>query len=138
MEDCLFCKIAAGEIPSTKVYEDDHWFAFRDINPSAPVHVLLIPRQHVKNILALTDETNKNFSNFFLVVKKIAEQEGLGDNGFRLVINTGAEAGQTVFHFHIHVIPRYEGGPDMVSWEPGKPTADEMARTAEQIREALA
>ena len=58
MEDCLFCKIAAGEIPSTKVYEDDHWFAFRDINPSAPVHVLLIPRQHVKNILALTDENN--------------------------------------------------------------------------------
>ena len=74
MEDCLFCKIAAGEIPSTKVYEDDHWFAFRDINPSAPVHVLLIPRQHVKNILALTDETNKNFSDFFLVVKKIADR----------------------------------------------------------------
>jgi len=113
MEDCLFCKIAAGEIPSTKVYEDDHWFAFRDINPSAPVHVLLIPRQHVKNILALTDETNKNFSDFFLVVKKIAEQEGLGDNGFRLVINTGAEAGQTVFHFHAHII----GGKAM-GWPP--------------------
>lgn len=113
MEDCLFCKIAAGEIPSTKVYEDDHWFAFRDINPSAPVHVLLIPRKHVKNILALTDETNKNFSDFFLVVKKIAEQEGLGDNGFRLVINTGAEAGQTVFHFHAHII----GGKAM-GWPP--------------------
>ena len=65
MEDCLFCKIAAGEIPSTKVYEDDHWFAFRILTPSAPVHVLLIPRQHVKNILALTDETNKNFFRLF-------------------------------------------------------------------------
>ena len=137
MEDCLFCKIAAGEIPSTKVYEDDHWFAFRDINPSAPVHVLLIPRQHVKNILALTDETNKNFSDFFLVVKKIAEQEGLGDNGFRLVINTGAEAGQTVFHFHMHVIPRYEGGPDMVNWKPGNPTQEELASLAEEIKAAL-
>ena len=71
MEDCLFCKIATGEIPSTKVYEDDHWFAFRDINPSAPVHVLLIPRQHVKNILALTDETNKNFSDFFLCPRSL-------------------------------------------------------------------
>ena len=127
MEDCLFCKIAAGEIPSTKVYEDDHWFAFRDINPSAPVHVLLIPRQHVKNILALTDETNKNFSDFFLVVKKIAEQEGLGDNGFRLVINTGAEAGQTVFHFHIHLIPRYENDNAGILWEPGETTPEDMA-----------
>ncbi|WP_329756866.1 histidine triad nucleotide-binding protein [Allisonella histaminiformans] len=113
MEDCLFCKRAAGDLPRTTVYEDDHCFAFRDINPSAPVHVLLIPRQHVKNILALTDETNKNFSDFFLVVKKIAEQEGLGDNGFRLVINTGAEAGQTVFHFHAHII----GGKAM-GWPP--------------------
>ena len=134
MEDCLFCKIAAGEIPSTKVYEDDHWFAFRDINPSAPVHVLLIPRQHVKNILALTDETNKNFSDFFLVVKKIAEQEGLGDNGFRLVINTGAEAGQTVFHFHIHLIPRYEGDGAGVTWAPGTLTDE----TREEILKAFA
>ena len=138
MEDCLFCKIAAGEIPSTKVYEDDHWFAFRDINPSAPVHVLLIPRKHVKNILALTDETNKNFSDFFLVVKKIAEQEGLGDNGFRLVINTGAEAGQTVFHLHVHVIPRFEGDTDHINigWKPGETPAD-LQEIAEAIKANL-
>ena len=78
--------------------------------------MLLIPRQHVKNILALTDETNKNFSDFFLVVKKIAEQEGLGDNGFRLVINTGAEAGQTVFHFLslIHISIIFPSLPDWI------------------------
>ena len=135
MEDCLFCKIAAGEIPSTKVYEDDHWFAFRDINPSAPVHVLLIPRQHVKNILALTDETNKNFSDFFLVVKKIAEQEGLGDNGFRLVINTGAEAGQTVFHFHMHLIPRYKNDKSGFGWKPGKLTDEDRDEILEKLKE---
>ena len=134
MEDCLFCKIAAGEIPSTKVYEDDHWFAFRDINPSAPVHVLLIPRQHVKNILALTDETNKNFSDFFLVVKKIAEQEGLGDNGFRLVINTGAEAGQTVFHFHMHLIPRKAGDQAVPEWEHLSLSDDEMKEICDKMK----
>ena len=137
MEDCLFCKIAAGEIPSTKVYEDDHWFAFRDINPSAPVHVLLIPRQHVKNILALTDETNKNFSDFFLVVKKIAEQEGLGDNGFRLVINTGAEAGQTVFHFHMHLIPRYKGDQVGITWHPGELSDADKEEILLKVKEQL-
>jgi histidine triad (HIT) family protein len=113
MEDCLFCKIASGEIPSKKVYEDEHWFAFRDISPCAPVHVLLIPKHHVKNILAFTEETNREFADFFLIVKKIAEQEGLGEKGFRLVMNTGEKAGQSVFHFHAHII----GGKDM-GWPP--------------------
>ena len=89
MEDCIFCKIIAGEIPSSKVYEDDHWFAFRDIEPCAPVHVLLIPKKHVKNILAMDEAVNADFSDFFLVVKKIAEQEGLTESGFRLVVNCG-------------------------------------------------
>ena len=71
MSDCIFCKIAAGEIPSTKVYEDDNWFAFKDIEPCAPVHILVIPKKHVDNILAFDEEYNKNFSDFFLVVKKI-------------------------------------------------------------------
>ena len=89
MSDCIFCKIAAGEIPSTKVYEDDNWFAFKDIEPCAPVHILVIPKKHVDNILAFDEEYNKNFSDFFLVVKKIAEEAGLKENGFRLVMNTG-------------------------------------------------
>ena len=76
MADCIFCKIAAGEIPSTKVYEDDHWFAFRDIEPCAPVHILVIPKKHVDNILAFDEEYNKNFADFFLVIKKIAEAGG--------------------------------------------------------------
>ena len=113
MEDCIFCKIAAGEIPSTKVYEDDNWFAFKDIEPCAPVHILVIPKKHVDNILAFDEEYNKNFSDFFLVVKKIAEEAGLKENGFRLVMNTGEKAGQSVFHFHAHII----GGKEM-GWPP--------------------
>ncbi len=113
MDDCIFCKIIAGDIPSNKVYEDDHWYAFRDIEPCAPVHVLVIPKTHVKNILALDEESNKAFSDFFLVVKKIAEAEGLKESGFRLVVNTGEKAGQSVFHFHAHII----GGKDL-GWPP--------------------
>ena len=113
MEDCLFCKIIAGEIPSAKVYEDDHWFAFKDINPCAPVHILVIPKGHVRNILAMDEESNKNFADFFLVVKKIAEEAGLAEDGFRLVVNCGEKAGQTVFHFHDHIV----GGKDM-GWPP--------------------
>lgn len=113
MDDCIFCKIVAGEIPSKKVYEDDNWYAFRDIEPCAPVHVLVIPKHHVKNILALDEDSNKYFSDFFLVVKKIAEAEGLKESGFRLVVNTGEKAGQSVFHFHAHII----GGKDL-GWPP--------------------
>lgn len=112
-EDCLFCKIIRGDIPSTKVYEDDKWFAFKDIEPCAPVHILLIPKIHVANILAFDEKANKHFSDFFLIVKKIAEEAGLGENGFRLVMNTGEKAGQSVFHFHAHIIGRKDMG-----WPP--------------------
>lgn len=113
MEDCLFCKIINGEIPSTKVYEDDHWFAFKDIEPCAPVHILVIPKTHVKNILSMTPEVNEVFSDFFLIIKKIAEEAGLKEDGFRLIVNTGAKAGQSVFHFHAHIV----GGKEM-GWPP--------------------
>ena len=76
MNNCLFCKIISGEIPSIKIYEDEHWFAFKDIEPCAPVHILLVPKVHVKNILGMTSEINHDFSDFFLIVKKIAEDEG--------------------------------------------------------------
>lgn len=113
MADCIFCKIVKGDIPSKKVYEDDNWYAFCDIEPCAPVHVLVIPKKHVKNILALDEASNEVFKDFFLVVKKIAQQEGLEESGFRLVINTGEKAGQSVFHFHAHII----GGKDL-GWPP--------------------
>lgn len=113
MDNCLFCKIIAGDIPSSKVYEDDNWFAFKDIQPCAPVHVLVIPKKHVKNILDIDNEKNKYFSDFFLKIKEIAESQNLKNDGFRLVMNTGEKAGQTVFHFHAHII----GGKDM-GWPP--------------------
>ena len=113
MEDCVFCKIAAGDIPSNKVYEDENWLAFRDIEPCAPVHILVIPKFHVKNILDFDEETNRKFADFFLVVKNIAEKEKLEKDGFRLVMNTGEKAGQSVFHFHAHII----GGKEL-GWPP--------------------
>ena len=82
MDNCLFCKIAAGEIPSTKVYEDEKWFAFKDIQPCAPVHILVIPKTHVKNILDINTKSNEIFSDFFLKIKEIAENANLGKNGF--------------------------------------------------------
>lgn len=113
MEDCIFCKIVAGEIPSSKVYEDDHWYAFKDISPCAPVHILVIPKVHVKNILELTPEKEGIMSDFFSTVRKIAIAAGLKDKGFRVIINTGESAGQTVFHFHAHIV----GGKEM-GWPP--------------------
>lgn len=113
MGDCLFCKIAMGEIPSSKVYEDENWFAFKDIQPCAPTHILVIPKKHVENILDIDEEKNKVFYDFFLKIRQIAESENLGKDGFRLVMNTGEKAGQTVFHFHAHII----GGKNM-GWPP--------------------
>ncbi len=113
MENCLFCKIISGEIPSTKVYEDEHWYAFEDISPCAPVHILVIPKAHVKNILEIDEESNKYFSDFFPTIRKIAEMKGLQKDGFRLIVNTGEKAGQTVFHFHAHIV----GGKNM-GWPP--------------------
>ena len=112
MEECIFCKIASGEIPSSKVYEDEHWFAFKDISPCAPVHILVIPKKHIRDIFELTPEKEGMMSDFFSTVRHIAMQEGLQEKGFRLVVNTGAAAGQTVFHFQALLIGGRElGGP---------------------------
>ncbi len=103
MSDCLFCRIIAGEIPSTKVYEDEHVFAFRDINPQAPTHILVVPREHIESAAAL-DETNAAAAARCLTAAaKIARQEGL-DGGFRIVSNCGDDAGQTVKHLHFHIL----------------------------------
>jgi len=103
MSDCLFCKIIAGEIPSTKVYEDDFVFAFRDIYPQAPVHILVVPKEHIVSAAELTSANSHLVAKCFEVISKIAMNEGL-DNGFRVITNSGSDGGQTVFHLHFHIL----------------------------------
>ena len=113
MSDCLFCKIIAGEIPSTKVYEDEHVFAFRDINPQAPTHILVVPKEHIESVAAL-DETNADAAARCLTaVAKIARAEGL-TGGYRVVSNCGDDAGQTVHHLHFHILGGERLGDCMV------------------------
>lgn len=111
--DCLFCKIAAGEIPSTKVYEDENVYAFRDINPQAPTHILVIPREHIVSAGAVNTDNSAYAAKCLEAVAKIAEREGLS-NGFRLISNCGPDAGQTVPHLHFHILAGRELGEKMV------------------------
>lgn len=112
MEDCIFCKIAGGEIPCNKVYEDEAVLAFHDINPAAPTHVLVIPKTHVQDITKVEDM--EIVSAVMAAVQKIVHELGLGQDGFRLVVNTGKNGQQTVPHLHFHII-----GGRMMSWPPG-------------------
>lgn len=111
--DCLFCKIVAGEIPSDRVYEDDEVIAFRDINPRAPTHVLVIPRRHIPDARALGQADGPILARTFEVARQLADEAGLRD-GYRIVTNVGPDAGQTVFHLHFHLL----GGRSM-TWPPG-------------------
>ena len=101
-EDCLFCKIIAGQIPSTKVYEDDTTYAFKDINPKAKIHVLIVPKRHVANVSELAQSDTAQLEHIVEVAQSIADKEFHGE--YRLVFNTGRDAGQTVFHAHAHVL----------------------------------
>ena len=103
MSDCLFCKIIAGEIPSAKVYEDELVYAFRDINPQAPTHVLVVPKTHISDCNAVNEENSAVVAHIFEVIPKIAAAEGL-TGGYRVVSNCGADAGQTVQHLHFHIL----------------------------------
>jgi len=103
MSDCLFCKIVAGEIPSTKVYEDDKVLAFRDIAPQAPTHILVIPKTHIASVAEITAENSAIVAHIFQVIAKVAAAEGLKD-GYRVVSNCGDHAGQTVHHLHFHIL----------------------------------
>lgn len=107
--DCLFCKIINGEIPSNKVYEDDQVFAFRDIEPQAPTHILIIPKQHIKSAAEIDESNSAVVAHIFEVAAKIAKQEGL-DDGFRIVNNCGDLAGQSVKHLHFHLMGGREFG----------------------------
>ncbi len=107
--DCLFCKIIAGEIPSTKVYEDEFVFAFKDISPITPVHYLFIPKQHISGAAAITAENADIVGKIFTAIAKVAADEKL-DSGFRIITNNGADAGQTVPHLHFHLLAGTEMG----------------------------
>ena len=101
--DCLFCKIIAGDIPSTKVYEDDLVYAFRDINPQAPTHILVIPKAHIGSVAEISAENSAVVAHIFEVIPQIAKAENLA-NGYRVVSNCGPDAGQTVSHLHFHIL----------------------------------
>ncbi|MBQ2692711.1 MAG: histidine triad nucleotide-binding protein [Clostridia bacterium] len=113
MADCIFCKIATGEIPSTKVYEDDLCLAFRDLNPQAPTHILVIPKDHIASVDEINESNEAVVGHIFSVIAKVAKDEGL-DQGYRVVSNIGEQGQQTVPHLHFHII----GGRDM-TWPPG-------------------
>ena len=111
---CLFCRIASGEIPAKKVHEDDDVVAFHDINPQAPTHVLVIPRHHIAALDAMTVADVSTLGTTVLKATQIARELGLADDGYRLVVNNGEGAGQTVFHIHIHLL-----GGRAFGWPPG-------------------
>ena len=113
-DNCIFCKIAKGEIPSQKVYEDESVFAFRDINPQAPVHIVIIPKKHIKDLKSLSDGDDKLLGHIQAAASEIAAQFPEMKNGFRVVNNCGSDAGQTVFHIHYHLL-----GGRTFGWPPG-------------------
>lgn len=114
MDDCIFCKIAAGVIPADVVYQDDSVLAFRDLHPQAPTHVLVIPKRHLASLLDAGDDEALLLGRLQGAAIQVARQEGLADSGFRLVTNCGAGAGQSVFHVHVHLL-----GGRRLSWPPG-------------------
>ncbi|NLU41285.1 MAG: histidine triad nucleotide-binding protein [Firmicutes bacterium] len=114
MDDCLFCKIVSGKIPSDRVFEDEEVYAFRDINPQAPTHVLIIPKRHIPSAAALTGDDAAVCGRLVVVAARIAQECGMADRGFRLVLNSGEDGGQSVGHLHLHLL-----GGRKLGWPPG-------------------
>jgi histidine triad (HIT) family protein len=114
MTDCIFCRIAAGEIPADKVLDTEHVVAFRDLNPQAPTHVLVIPKRHIATLNDLDEADERLVGQMYRVARDVAAAEGLAENGYRTVVNCNADGGQTVFHIHLHLL----GGRPM-GWPPG-------------------
>ncbi|NLB61680.1 MAG: histidine triad nucleotide-binding protein [Clostridiales bacterium] len=102
--DCIFCKIIEGEIPSKAVYNDELVFAFYDVSPKAPVHILIVPKKHIVSVNDFTVDDNALLAHIFDVAKQIAKRKGISESGYRLIFNTGKDAGQTVFHAHLHIL----------------------------------
>ena len=113
-DDCLFCRIASGQIPATLVHQDEHLVAFRDINPQAPTHILVIPREHVASLDAAADHHRELLGRILLAARNLARSEGIAEDGYRTVLNIGADGGQTVHHLHLHLL----GGRGL-AWPPG-------------------
>ncbi len=131
-DDCIFCKIANGEIPSKTLYEGELFRVILDLGPAAKGHALILPKEHYANLYELPDETA---GKVMMLAKKMAVQmtEKLDCDGFNLVQNNGEVAGQTVFHFHMHLIPRYTDDGQKIGWKPLEPTQEELEATQNQI-----
>lgn len=132
--NCIFCKIANGEIPAKTIYEDDKFRVILDLGPATKGHALILPKDHYANLYELPEETA---GEVFQLAKKMAIQmtDKLGCDGFNIVQNNGEVAGQTVFHFHMHLIPRYKDDGQKIGWVPGEPTSEELAEIQKQITE---
>lgn len=133
-ENCIFCKIAAGEIPSATLYEDHDFRVIMDIEPASKGHALILPKEHYANLYELSDELA---AKVLVLAKKMVTvlTEILGCDGYNIVQNNGTVAGQTVFHFHMHLIPRYEGDTVTIGWEPGKLSDDVKEDILKKINE---
>ena len=114
MEDCIFCKIIKGEIPSEKVYEDDEVLAFKDINPAAPIHILVVPKKHIESLLKLEDNDYELVAKIQKVINKLAKQLNIEEEGFRVIVNCGKDAGQEVMHLHYHLLAGRKLGSKIV------------------------
>ena len=114
MSSCIFCRIASGEIPATVVYEDEHVVGFRDLNPQAPTHVLVVPRRHIATLNDIDAADAELVGRMYLAAKAVATADGIAERGYRTVFNCNADAGQTVFHLHLHVL-----GGRLMDWPPG-------------------
>jgi histidine triad (HIT) family protein len=112
--DCLFCNIISGERRSKKVYEDELVYAFEDINPQAPVHILIVPKKHISTLLDIKEEDKSLMGHLYMIANRIARERGVADRGFRTLINCNPESGQTVYHIHLHLL-----GGRIMHWPPG-------------------
>ncbi|MCM1325804.1 MAG: HIT family protein [Bacteroidales bacterium] len=133
-EDCIFCKIAKGEIPSKTLYEDEQFRVILDLGPATKGHALILPKSHAANLYELSDE---DASKVLVLAKKMAilMRDKLSCDGFNLVQNNGEVAGQTVMHFHLHLIPRYKDDKQKILWKPGESTPEELEAVRKQITE---
>ncbi|MBQ8084865.1 MAG: HIT family protein [Lachnospiraceae bacterium] len=131
-DDCIFCKIANGEIPSTTIYEDDDFRVFFDIAPASKGHCLIVPKEHFDNVFEMNEETA---GKLFVLATKVARslKKELNLEGLNIVQNNGTIAGQTVFHFHMHMIPRYTGDTVNVGWKPGEADMEELSKLAKKV-----
>ena len=114
MDDCVFCKIIKGEIPSEKVYEDEDVIAFKDINPVTPIHILVIPKKHIESLAHMQKEDEAIVGKIYGVINKIAEEKGFKENGYRVIVNCGKDAGQEVMHLHFHILAGAKFGDKIV------------------------